>query len=171
MERSGRPPKLYHNKFIAVKRKVVKNECGWTVKEVREMIRKEADVAYTERHIYRLMQKWGVRAIVPDKRLLHKASLEERLEFKKGPQRLLRNIPEGFTVASEDESIFVQNIETKRVWAVKGIRPIRIVSGSHGNTVVFGAISLDGTQIFRQYEKFNGETFLDYLKKVHRKFG
>ncbi len=86
MERSGRPPKLDHNKFIAVKRKVVKNECGWTVKEVREMIRKEADVAYTERHIYRLMQKWGVRAIVPDKRLLHKASLEERLEFKKGPQ-------------------------------------------------------------------------------------
>ena len=45
------------------------------------------------------------------------------------------------------------------------------MSGSHGNTVVFGAISLDGTQIFRQYEKFNGETFLDYLKKVHRKFG
>ena len=44
------------------------------------------------------------------------------------------------------------------------------MSGSHGNTVVFGAISLDGTQIFRQYEKFNGETFLDYLKKVHRKF-
>ena len=86
MEGAGDLRSLHHNKFIAVKRKVVKNECGWTVKEVREMIRKEADVAYTERHIYRLMQKWGVRAIVPDKRLLHKASLEERLEFKKGPQ-------------------------------------------------------------------------------------
>ena len=52
----------------------------------------------------------------------------------------------------------------------QGIRPIRIVSGSHGNTVVFGAISLDGRQIFRQYEKFNGETFLNYLKKMHKKF-
>ena len=29
---------------------------------------------------------------------------------------------------------------------------------------------IDGRQIFRQYEKFNGETFLDYLKKVHKKF-
>ena len=105
------------------------------------MIHKEADVTYSERQIYRLMQKWGVRAIVPDKRLLHKASLEERLAFKKGPQGSSRELPEGFTVVSEDESIFVQNIETKRVWAAKGIRPVRIVSGSHGNTVVFGAIS------------------------------
>ena len=35
--------------------------------------------------------------------------------------------------------------------------------------MVFGAISFDGRQIFRQYEKFNGETFLDYLKKMHKK--
>jgi len=85
-ERSGRPPKLDHNKFVSVKRNVVRNECGWTVKEVREMIHKEADVVYSERQIYRLMQKWGVRAIIPDKRLLHKASIEERLAFKKGRQ-------------------------------------------------------------------------------------
>jgi transposase len=56
------------------------------------------------------------------------------------------------------------------VWAAKGIRPVRIVSGSHGNTVVFGAISLDGRQLFRQYKTFNGETFLDYLKKLHRHY-
>jgi hypothetical protein len=37
--------------------------------------------------------------------------------------------------------------------------------------VVFGAISINGRQFFRQYNKFNGETFLDYLKKLHRHFG
>ncbi len=94
-ERSGRPPKLDHRKFVSVKRKVVKNECGWTVKEVREMIHREADVIYSERQIYRLMQKWGVRAIIPDKRLLHKASLEERLAFKKGPQGSSENSQKG----------------------------------------------------------------------------
>jgi transposase len=36
---------------------------------------------------------------------------------------------------------------------------------------VFGAISLDGRQFFKQYGKFNGKTFLDYVKKLHRKFG
>ncbi len=94
-----------------------------------------------------------------------------KASFQKRTARLFRNIPEGFTDVSEDESIFVQNIETKKVWAAKGIRPIRVVSGSHGNTVVFGAIGIDGRQFFRQYDKFNGETFLDYLKKVHKKYG
>lgn len=85
-ERSGRPMKLDHREFVSVKRKVVRNECGWTVKEVREMIHEETDVTYSERHTYRLLAKWGVRAVVPDKRLLHKASLEERLAFKKEQQ-------------------------------------------------------------------------------------
>lgn len=72
---------------------------------------------------------------------------------------------------SQDESIFVQNINVKRVWALRGVRPLRIVSGSHERTVVFGAIDISGRQFFRQYEKFNGETFLDYLKKLHKKYG
>jgi DDE superfamily endonuclease len=57
------------------------------------------------------------------------------------------------------------------VWAAAGVRPIRVVSGSHFRTVVFGAVSIDGTQFFRQYDVFNGENFLDFLKKLHRKFG
>jgi hypothetical protein len=36
---------------------------------------------------------------------------------------------------------------------------------------VFGAFSLDGRQFFRQYDEFNGETFLDCLKNLHKHFG
>lgn len=74
-------------------------------------------------------------------------------------------------MVTEDESIFVQDIKTKRVWAGKGIRPVRIVSGSHFKTVVFGAISIDGMQFFRQYDTFDGPSFLDFLKKLHRRYG
>jgi transposase len=74
-------------------------------------------------------------------------------------------------VVTEDESIFVQDIKVRRVWAGPGIRPIRIVSGSHFKTAVFGAISIDGIQFFRQYDTFDGPSFLDFLKKVHGKFG
>lgn len=59
------------------------------------------------------------------------------------------------------------------MWAAKGIRPVRIVSGKRGkkeNTVVFGAIDIDGRQIFRQYDSFNGKTFLDFMKKMHKKY-
>lgn len=72
---------------------------------------------------------------------------------------------------TEDESIFVQDIEVRRVWAGSGIRPVRIVSGSHFRTAVFGAMSIDGKQLFRQYAAFDGPSFLDFLKKVHRRFG
>lgn len=74
-------------------------------------------------------------------------------------------------MVTEDESIFVQDIEVKRVWAGKGIRPVRIVSGSHFKTAVFGAIGIDGKQFFRQYGTFDGPSFLDFLKKVYWRFG
>jgi DDE superfamily endonuclease len=37
-------------------------------------------------------------------------------------------------------------------------------------SVLFGATSLEGKQLFRQYDWFNANTFLDYLKEIHRKF-
>ncbi len=83
-ERSGRPPEIEHDVMVRIRRKIMENESGWTVREVRELIRKDAKVTYTERHVYRLLHAWGTRAVVPEKRLAHKASLEERLAFKKG---------------------------------------------------------------------------------------
>ena len=45
------------------------------------------------------------------------------------------------------------------------------MTGSHQLSCIFGAISMEGKQkLFRQYDVFNGDTFLDYLKKIHAKF-
>jgi transposase len=32
-------------------------------------------------------------------------------------------------------------------------------------------LSLDGKQLFKQYDKFNSNTFVDYLKHVQKRFG
>jgi len=45
------------------------------------------------------------------------------------------------------------------------------VTGSHRHSVLYGALSLDGRQLFRQYDAFDGESFLDYLKLIHKRFG
>jgi transposase len=84
-ERSGRPPEVEHGAMVRIERDVLSNQNGWTVREVRELIRRDAGVTYTQRHVYRLLHAWGIRPVVPEKRLAHKASLEERLAFKKGP--------------------------------------------------------------------------------------
>ena len=81
----------------------------------------------------------------------------------------------GFTVVSLDESFFFYDFLVRRVWIVQDKRPIVRVTGSHQRSCVFGAISMEGKkkkkkkkkQLFRQYDEFNGDTFLDYLKKIH----
>jgi len=75
--------------------------------------------------------------------------------------------------STEDESIFVHDTLVKRkLWRPKGIRPVITVTGSHQRTCVFGTLTLKGKhQLFRQYDKFNQDTFLDYLKQVKKNLG
>ena len=49
-------------------------------------------------------------------------------------------------------------------------RPIVTVTGSHRHFCIFGAISLEGKQLFRQFDRFNYDSFYDFLKQVHYKF-
>ncbi|HEY6535618.1 MAG TPA: transposase [Candidatus Nitrosocosmicus sp.] len=59
----------------------------------------------------------------------------------------------------------------RRVWIDEDKRPIIRVTGSHQHSCIFGALSIEeGKQLFRQYDVFNGDTFLDYVKKIHAKF-
>ena len=45
------------------------------------------------------------------------------------------------------------------------------VTGSHQHSCIFEAVSIEGSkQLFRQYDVFDGDTFLDYLNKIHAKF-
>jgi transposase len=79
---------------------------------------------------------------------------------------------EGFKIVSLDESFFFYDSLVRRVWIDKEKRPVvRITAGSHKHSCLFGAIiSLTGKQLFRQYERFNGDTFIDFLKIIHSKF-
>ena len=92
--------------------------------------------------------------------------------FQKGAQETLSQIPEGFTIAVQDESIFVHDVIVRRkLWLPKGIRPMVTVTGSHQKTCVFGMLTMDRRQLFRQYDMFNQYTFLDYLKQVKKRLG
>ena len=71
-----------------------------------------------------------------------------------------------------DESFFFYDSLVRRVWIDKEKRPIvRVTTGSHKHSCLFGAINMEeDKQLFRQYDKFNGDTFLDYLKIIHARF-
>ena len=72
----------------------------------------------------------------------------------------------------QDESIFVHDALVRRkLWLPKGVRPIVTMTGSHQRTCVFGTPTMKGKQLFRQYDLFNQDTFLDYLKQVRKRPG
>lgn len=72
----------------------------------------------------------------------------------------------------QDESIFVHDVIVRRkLWLPKGVRPVATMTGSHQRTCVFGTLTMKGKQLFRQYDLFNKDTFLDYLKQVRRRLG
>ena len=75
-----------------------------------------------------------------------------------------------FVIVSLDESFFFYDSLVRRVWIDAKNRPVVRVTGSHDCSCLFGAISTEGKQLFRQYDKFNTEAFLDFLKTIHCKF-
>lgn len=84
-KRSGRPPKIPARILMKVRRKITNHPDGWRAREVREIIRQESSVTLSTRQVYRILHSWGFRPVVPEKRFLRKASVEERLAFKKEP--------------------------------------------------------------------------------------
>ena len=59
----------------------------------------------------------------------------------------------------------------RRKWIIREKRPMVTVTGSHDKTIVYGVLSLDGKQLFRQQNKrFDGQSFLSYLHQVKKKF-
>ena len=116
--------------------------------------------------------QWGFKQKVPRKIHVNTASREEKERFKKEKERywIIISRAGGFTVVSTDESFFFFDSIVRRVWIKKDERPVVRITGSHQESVFFGSISLEGKQLFRQYDWFDENTFLDYLKQIHRKF-
>ncbi|HET9774385.1 MAG TPA: hypothetical protein VFP25_05305, partial [Nitrososphaeraceae archaeon] len=85
-------------------------------------------------------------------------------------RKILDNLQDVFTVVSTNESFFFFDSLVRRVWIKKDERPVVRITGYHQRTVLFGATSLEGKQLFRQYDWFNENSFLGYLKQIHRKF-
>lgn len=83
-EKSGRPSKLNFIQIAKIRKKVRRHNIkhGWTTKNVKEYIKKEGGVTYTERHIQRLSHKWGLAQIKPRKQSAY-SKKEDRKAFLK----------------------------------------------------------------------------------------
>ena len=77
---------------------------------------------------------------------------KEQKEIQKRVKQILASLKSDWTLLVQDESIFVYDYVIRRKkWISKYKRPIITVTGSRKRTIVFGCLSLDGKQLFKQY--------------------
>ena len=99
-------------------------------------------------------------------KLPKEVALKVRKKLKEGKQ--------GWTTQQVNEMIVKEgNVHYHQIYIYgfyKDSRPVVTITGSHRNFCMFGAISLEGKQLFRQFEKFDEDTFYEFLKQIHYKF-
>ena len=72
----------------------------------------------------------------------------------------------------QDESIFLRTGTNRRkLWSRVGDPVTASRHGRGDKTVAYGTLVEDGTRLMRQYGRFDGPTFVRYLKEVRRKRG
>ncbi len=169
--RTGRPPKVSPERIT----KIIKSaEDGIiTPKKLRSDIHEKTGMWYYIVSVRREMNKRNMSPKTPELVHRNKADAYTVRRWQYSAKRQISRLKkEGFVTVIQDESIFVNDpVVGRKYWSAVGV-PIRVpYKGSHRRTVAYGAIATDGRRFFRTYDKFDGPTFLKYLKKLHRHFG
>ena len=118
---------------------------------------------------FRLLYTNGVSNLKYTEKVCKYCLSKGQNEIQKRVKHIIENLKSDWTVLVQDESIFVYDYVIRRKkWISKYKRPKITVTGSRKRTIVFGCLSLDGKQLFKQYDKFDSKTFADYLKQVQK---
>jgi transposase len=75
-----------------------------------------------------------------------------------------------FKIVCEDESTFLYDSISRKVWVQKGVKPRRLVTGSHKKIHIFGFLSEDKKKMFVSDKKMNAETFLRSMYIARKRF-
>ena len=86
VQKSGRPSSMDEATEKRI-REELSSKDYWKSTQVSSIVRVKGGIIYTQRHVRRLMQKWGYSLTTPRKKHKKAASEEEVEKFKKKPQR------------------------------------------------------------------------------------
>jgi transposase len=86
VDRPGRPRLMTSTTEDEI-RKELSGRDYWKSTQIATIVKEKGGVKYTQRHIRRLMQKWGYSLITPRRKHRDSASPEEVADFKKKQQR------------------------------------------------------------------------------------
>ena len=144
-----------------------------TPRKMRNWIRGRLDVRYSLCSVRRILRFLGFSSKRPATMHASAADAGSVRQWQAGATGTISGAKRrGFTIVVQDESTFLRTgTNGRKLWSRVG-EPVAVIRhGRRNRTVVYGAHAEDGTRLMRQYGRFDGPTFVRYLKETRRKWG
>jgi transposase len=140
----------------------------WTRKIIRDLIRQEFGVKFSEVQVGRLLKKMGLSPQRP----LYRAYQQDPgrvAEWKKAVYPKIRRLAaeEGASIFFQDEASVRTDHHAGTTWAPVGQTPVVVTTGERKSVNMVSAISPRGELRFRVYEgHMNAGRFIEFLKAL-----
>ena len=144
-----------------------------TPRKLRNWIRGRLDARYSLCSVRRILRFLGFSSKRSATMYASAAGADAVRQWQAGAAGTISGAKRrGFTIVVQDESIFLRTgTNGRKLWSRVG-EPVAVIRhGRRDRTAVYGALAEDGIGLMRQYGKFDGPTFVRYLKEVRRKWG
>jgi transposase len=140
----------------------------WTREMIREVIRREFDVALSVVSVGRLLKKLGLSAQRPLYRAYQQnPQAVEEFKTKIYPALRAQAEAEGATIYFADEAGLRSDYHAGTTWAPVGKTPIVKTTGARHSINMISAITAKGALRFAVYSgNLNAEVFIDFCKRL-----
>ena len=140
----------------------------WTRKIIRDLIRRQFGIKFSEVQVGRLLKKMGLSAQRPLYRA-YQQDPERVAEWKKVVYPKIRRLAaeEGASIFFEDEASVRTDHHAGTTWGPVGQTPVVVKTGERKSVSMVSAISPRGELRFRvQEDRMNAARFIDFLKAL-----
>ena len=171
LQQMGRPPLVSYERILKFANRLCKK--GKIMPKIQKKIRDKCRIKYSMCNIRKIMNGFDFTPKAATRTLAKASSKSTCIKWQnQTEQDILDAKKRGFTIVVQDESIFTHDSKTGKKYRSRSSQKIHVKStGYHTRMIVYGALADDGTQLFRLHQKFNGDTFLKYLKDIRLKWG
>jgi transposase len=172
----GRPPKLSGAQLARLYALIVGNDprqlrfkfALWTRAMVRELIRREFDVALSEVSVGRLLRKLGLSPQRPLYRAYQQnPEAVRRWKTEEYPAIRAEAAQVGATIYFADEAGVRSDYHAGTTWAPVGHTPVVATTGDRVGVNLISAVTAKGALRFAAYDgNLNGPVFIDFCRRL-----
>ena len=141
----------------------------WTRQAVQQLIERQYDIVLSVKQVGRYLKRWGYTPQKPlRKAFALKPEQVKQWLIKEYPAIKKRSIKEKAIIYFGDETGMRSDHQAGRSYAPKGKTPVVKSTGQRFSLNMISAISNKGHLQFMLIERFNGEVFIGFLKRMIR---